>query len=137
MAKLIYVTRTDLENIGDYLRHYNDEDYEYLIQELERARVISPADVPVDLVKMNTTLTYHNEQDDKYSTITLVYPPDSNWTQGKISVLAPLGSALLGLRKGQSIYWTFPGGRKKLTVIDIHVHPEPQELSPDAPKLTA
>lgn len=137
MTKLIHVTRTDLEKIGDYLRHYNDEDYEYLMQELERARVISSADAPIDLVKMNTTLTYHNEQDDKLSTITLVYPPDANWTQGKISVLAPLGSALIGLRKGQSIYWTFPGGRKKLTVIDIHIHPEPQDQFPDITRFAA
>ena len=110
---VILITERDYLRIRYILGRLDSEDYENLEIEIERAKVIAEQDVPSDLVRMNTTVTFITLQDEKKSTLTLVYPEDANIAEGKISILAPLGSALIGLRVNQEINWMFPDGKTK------------------------
>ena len=91
---------------------------EELLAELARARLVDGAALPADTVQMGTTLTY--EADGRRRRVTLVYPPEADIAAGRVSVLTPIGAALLGLAEGQSIEWTARDGRKqRLTVVAV------------------
>lgn len=93
--------------------------------ELERAQVVESASLPSDVVSMNTTAECVDDASGQQHRLTLVYPRDADAAHGRVSVLAPVGSALLGMRVGQSIDWPTPGGRTlKLRVTAIHHQPE-------------
>lgn len=128
MENVILITEKDLTRIQHILKFQKSSDFESLEFELERATIIKDEEVPADLVTMNTKLKFLNVQDNKEMIITIVYPSDSNFSEGKISVLAPLGSALIGLRVGQEIDWTFPDGKNKiLKILEIIYQPEAHE----------
>lgn len=95
---------------ADYarLRQYalNDE----LAEELDRAIVVQREQVPADVVTMHARCIYLDERLGTQREIELVYPSEADPATGKISVLTPVGSALLGLRVGQEIAWDFPDG---------------------------
>ena len=78
--------------------------------ELSRAEVVAPEDVPPNVVTMNSTVTFRVDAADEEFTLTLVYPHDQQGRDDRISILAPVGSALLGLREGDMIEWPRPGG---------------------------
>ena len=89
---------------------------EELLREIARARLA--AEAPANTVQMGATLTY--EADGRRRRVTLVYPPDANIDAGRISVLTPIGAALIGLAEGQSIDWTARDGRvHRLTVVEV------------------
>src|SRR5690606_25599508 len=77
-----------------------------------------------NLVTMNSQVTYENLHSGKKHTVWLVYPRDANIRENKISVLAPLGSALLGLSEGQEVEWLMPGGARRLKILDVAYQPE-------------
>ena len=82
-----------------------------LQEELLRAQVLPVAQMPSDVVRMHSRVECV-DADGTRRTLTLVYPHEANVDLGRVSVLAPVGTALLGLTIGQSIDWTAPGGRK-------------------------
>ena len=82
-----------------------------LLSEMERANVVRPVDMPPDVVTMNSTIRFVDDSNGAEFEYTLVYPADAG-KPDTISVLAPAGSALLGLSVGQSIAWRVPGGRE-------------------------
>ena len=81
-----------------------------LADELDRAIVVQTEQVPDDVVTMHARCAYIDERTGTRREIELVYPDEADPAQGKISVLTPVGSALLGLRVGQEIPWDFPDG---------------------------
>ena len=83
-----------------------------LADELNRAQVVEPDQVPADTVTMHSTVECEDELSGGIHSLTLVYPHEADVDQGRVSVLAPVGSALLGLTCGQSIDWAAPGGRR-------------------------
>ena len=97
-------------SLEDYarLRQYalNDE----LAEELDRAIVVHKEQVPDDVVTMHARCIYLDERLGTQREIELVYPCEADPATGKVSVLTPVGSALLGLRVGQEIAWDFPDG---------------------------
>lgn len=96
-----------------------------LLEELLRAEVRPPEQMPPDVVTMNSTVTCIDEIDGTSHQFTLVYPDAADVDAGRVSVLAPVGSALLGLRVGQSIDWVAPTGRKlRIRATAIHYQPE-------------
>ncbi len=92
---------------------------ESLLEEVERARVVPDAKLPKDIVRMGSRVQYRTDQDDLVE-VSLVFPAQADISQGKISVLTPVGAALVGLRTGQSITWETRDGRKHvLTVLSV------------------
>jgi regulator of nucleoside diphosphate kinase len=78
--------------------------------ELARATIVEPKDVPPTVVSMNSTVRFRVESSSDEFELTLVYPKDMDSSGNKISILAPVGSALLGLSQGDQIEWPKPGG---------------------------
>ncbi|HLW56557.1 MAG TPA: nucleoside diphosphate kinase regulator [Bacteriovoracaceae bacterium] len=121
----IYVTEKDFMRLKNLLDSYDGDEFEDLEIELDRAGVLSDEEVPKDLITMNSQVRYLNVQDNKESVVTLVYPKDANSSEGKISILAPLGSALIGLKVGQEINWMFPDGKTRtLRILEVVYQPE-------------
>lgn len=87
-----------------------------LLEELDRADIRPLADMPADVVRMNSTVRFSMDAPPSQLRLTLVYPHEANG-QDRISVLAPVGSALLGLAAGASIAWPRPGGG----IVNIHI----------------
>lgn len=85
---------------------------EALAEELNRAEVVAPEQMPADVVDMHSTVECEDELSGERRKLTLVFPAEADVDSGRVSVLAPVGSALLGLSVGQSIDWEAPGGRK-------------------------
>ena len=96
-----------------------------LAQELERAQVLPPEEIPEGIVTMHSRVDCEDELHNEKHSLTLFYPHAADFDKGRVSVLAPVGSALLGLSVGQTIDWTAPGGRQlRLRVTAVHYHPE-------------
>lgn len=91
-----------------------------LADELARARVLTKGRHLGDTVRMGSEVLFCDETTGRETTVTLVYPQDADIAQGRISILTPVGTALIGLSVGQSINWTTRGGDvKRLTVRDV------------------
>ncbi|MGX7875484.1 nucleoside diphosphate kinase regulator [Mesorhizobium sp. ORM6] len=103
----------------------NPEASDELLAELERARVVADGWVAADTVRMGSTVTFKPDTGDR-KTVTLVYPGDADISKGKVSILTPIGTALIGLSAGQSIMWTARDGRRhELLVLGVsHTSPE-------------
>ncbi|MDT2019187.1 nucleoside diphosphate kinase regulator [Methylocella sp. CPCC 101449] len=96
-----------------------------LTSELDRAHVLAKGRHPEHTVFMGCEVEFRDDTTDKVQTVTLVYPGEADISQGKISVLTPIGAALIGMRAGHSITWeTRAGDLKRLTVIDVR-EPKP------------
>ena len=96
-----------------------------LMDELNRADVLPPEQMPEGVVTMHSTVECEDELSGDHHSLTLVYPNEANVDKGHVSILAPVGSALLGLSLGQSIDWSAPDGRKlRVRVTKISYQPE-------------
>ena len=125
----IYLTQNDLDRLLDLLEGYNagagGRRFEALERELVRAVVLPREQIPNDVVTMNSRVLFENEMTCERREISLVYPGSANIDMGKISILVPIGTALLGLRVGQSIDWELPSGERALfRVIAVPYQPE-------------
>jgi len=94
----------------------DQEHLQELRSELERAVILRAKDVPADVVTMNSRVCVLDLQHRRRSDITLVFPPEADIAAKRISVLAPLGTALLGFREGDDVEWQMPGGMRRLRV---------------------
>lgn len=98
---------------------------EELEEELGRAKVVEPKEIPASIVTMNSTVRFFVESTKKEFELTLVYPKNVDSNGKTISILAPVGSALLGLSIGDQIEWPRPGGGfLKVKITDITYQPE-------------
>ena len=95
-----------------------------LENELKRARIVAPEEVPPDVITMNSRAELLDLESGERMEFTLVLPVDENINDGKISVLAPLGTAMLGYRVGDEFVWHVPHGLRRLKVIKLHFQPE-------------
>jgi regulator of nucleoside diphosphate kinase len=95
-----------------------------LENELRRARIVTPEEVPSDVITINTRAELLDLETGERMQFRLVLPADVNINDGKISVLAPLGTAMLGYRVGDEFVWHVPHGLRRLKVIKLHFQPE-------------
>jgi regulator of nucleoside diphosphate kinase len=91
-----------------------------LLAELDRASVVTASDLPAGVVSMQSGVTFRDDASGRIHRVRLVYPNEADITEGRMSVLTPVGAALIGLSKGQSIGWeTRTGEERSLTVLDV------------------
>ena len=95
-----------------------------LAQELERAEIVQPASISMDTVTMHSRVLVRDLNSDIESSYTLVFPQDADIAQAKISILAPIATALLGYREGDEIEWPTPGGRRRFKIVKVLYQPE-------------
>jgi regulator of nucleoside diphosphate kinase len=126
----IFITEEDHEKLmrlleGARQRRYRDlEHAEQLDAELDRAHLVPADEIPPDVVTMNSEVALRDLDTDGEMVLTLVFPHQANVDQRKVSVLAPLGTAILGYRAGDVIEWQVPGGTRRLQVERILYQPE-------------
>ncbi len=119
----IYLPQEDLDRLLKLVEMPGRS--EMLERELVRANVVPREKIPADVVTMNSRVVFENETTGERREVTLVYPGNSDIDAGKISVLVPVGTALLGLRVGQSIDWELPGGDKqRYRIVKVPFQPE-------------
>lgn len=118
----IIVSNADYERLTDLATASIErlpEVAEELLAEMDRAKVVRDGSVPANVVRMGSTVTFRSD-DGRERTETLVYPVDEDSDAHKISVMTPVGAALIGLAEGQSISWTARDGRRhELTVVKV------------------
>jgi regulator of nucleoside diphosphate kinase len=102
----------------------NRENFDALAAELERATIVPQRETAPDVITMNSTAVLLDVEDGEEEEWTLVYPEDADVDRNRISVLAPIGMAMLGFRVGDSFEWKTPGGIRKLQVKSIVYQPE-------------
>ena len=95
-----------------------------LENELNRAQIVASDDLPPDVITMNSRAELLDLESGERVEFTLVLPADANINDGKISVLAPLGTAMLGYRVGDEFEWPVPYGMRQLKVMKVHFQPE-------------
>lgn len=126
-APTITVTERDHERLQALLRSVeaaDRHDVTMLAEELDRANIVDSDEIPADVVTMNSIVRFVEEGGDRTYELRLVYPHHAG-TPGTVSVLAPAGSALLGLSVGQTMLWQVPGRRDlKLRVVSVVDQPE-------------
>lgn len=93
---------------------------ERLLEEIGRARIVSARKMPPNVVGIGSTVRYRDNSTGQETSVTLVYPEDANIGQQRVSVMTPIGVALLGLSEDASFFWDTVGGqRRTLTVIEV------------------
>jgi regulator of nucleoside diphosphate kinase len=90
-----------------------------LKQELERAIVVPPGDLPSDTVRMNSSVILRDLESGEEQSVRLVFPTEEDWERCNVSVLAPVGLAILGYRAGDVVCWKVPAGRTKLKILQV------------------
>ena len=126
----IYITELDynrLSGLIDRTRERNGTDREYLNKleaELDRAEIVERKDIPRDVITMRSKVRLKDLVSGESNTYSLVFPTEADSAEGKISVLAPIGTAILGYRQGDTIEWPVPSGLRKLKVEEVIYQPE-------------
>lgn len=121
----LLITDQDFHRLTALVSQIDGPQADALDEELSRADVVSHKEVPSDIVTMNSRVRFLDETTKQESEMTLVYPQDAKLEENRISILAPVGVALLGLKVGETIDWKMPNGSvKKLKVLHIEFQPE-------------
>ncbi len=122
-APKIVINADDLAHIealaeGAYQR--NPALADRLLDELGRARIVKPEKMPADVVSIGSTVTYRDGTTGQEKSVTLVYPEDADIARQQVSVMTPIGVALLGLSEGAAFFWdTRDNQRRMLTVVKV------------------
>ena len=127
--RLIYITEFDFDRLQAMigtanLSRLDKAHLRELKAELEQAEIVAPQEIPPDVVTMNSRVRLRDLDSKEDLTYSLVFPNEENIEQQKISILAPIGVALIGYRVGDVIKWTVPGGVRRLTIKEILYQPE-------------
>ncbi len=127
--KTIYVSEFDFDRLYGLVESAdpNIRDKKHLVQlkeELEQGEVIEPADIPGDVITMNSKFRLEDLDDGAQAEYTLVFPHQADFSKNRISILAPIGVALIGCRVGDTVAWKTQGGQKRYKIMDILYQPE-------------
>ncbi len=130
MARAIFITRTDQERLEKLIQleeEFNQSSkihLEELKSELKRAVITESQDIPPDVITMRSQVLLKDLNCEEEMICTLVYPDEADMLEGKISVLAPIGMAILGYRENDRVEWEIPGGTAALKVVKVLFQPE-------------
>lgn len=130
IKRKIYITEKDKLKLKSLFRatigiNSNDlTNMKELLEEIERAEVISDDNIDENVITMNSTVVVKDIDTDKEFEYTIVYPEYADSSKNKISVLAPVGTALLGYKVGDIIEWKVPAGKRQFLVQEILFQPE-------------
>ena len=126
----IYITEFDMQRLQELLteakrlNRHGDQYLESLEAELSRGKQVAPKDIPPDVVTMNSRVRLVDMDTGEEMIYSLVFPQEADLAQSKISVLAPIGTAMLGYRVGDVFLWKVPDGIRKLRLEEVLYQPE-------------
>lgn len=131
MSRKICITAVDRERLLKLIREEREfgsvknQDYlRDLEKELNRAEILEPSEIPSDIITMNSKICLKDLETGEETVYSLVYPEDADLLEDKISILAPVGTAMLGYQVGDIIDWQVPDGVIQFKVERIIYQPE-------------
>lgn len=125
VKKELVLRKDDYETLISYIRGgqnntvFDRHNAEELEEELKKAKLVSKDDFPPDVVRLNSKVKIVEKDKDKEIEIVLVTPDRANIKERKVSILTPIGTALIGFRKGQTVNWEVPAGPKTFTIMEV------------------
>jgi regulator of nucleoside diphosphate kinase len=130
VKKSIVITEADygrLQRLIETFRYFPHWDVHHLNaleEEIESATIVRSSDVPENLVTMNSRVRVKDLANGREMTYQIVFPKDADLARNRISVLAPIGTALLGYRAGDIVEWQVPAGIRRLQILAVEYQPE-------------
>ncbi len=130
MSERIYITKSDRNKLSELLERSlggareSKRTLEDLQKELARAQIVDAANVPPDVVTMNSLVSLKDLQTEEILVYRLVFPDAADIAEQRISILAPVGTAIIGCRTGDVIEWPVPSGIRKLKIEKVIYQPE-------------
>jgi regulator of nucleoside diphosphate kinase len=128
---IIYITEADLDRLRTLIAVMKNaghdqvrEDLDRLEEELDRAEIVTPQSLPPNVITMRSRVRLRDVVSGQEMVYSLVFPNEADLSQGKISVLAPIGTAMLGYQVGEIIEWDVPAGLKRFKVEEVLYQPE-------------
>jgi regulator of nucleoside diphosphate kinase len=124
------MTRVDVDRLQRVIAarrgvyRHDDAHLAALAEEIERAEIVDEGEIPSDVVTMRSRVRVRDVANGEEAVYTLAFPNEADVSQGRLSVLAPIGTALLGYREGDVIEWPVPGGMRTLEVAEVLYQPE-------------
>lgn len=121
-GRTIFITSFDIDRLKNSLSVASESDYSNrsdlseLESELRIAKIVDSKEIPPDVVTMNSRIKLRDVDTNEEMEFTLVFPGDSNVDEGKISVIAPIGTAILGYSAGDTIEWHVPAGKRRIRI---------------------
>lgn len=101
---------------------FNRQNAEELEAELKKAKLVPKEELPEDVVRLNSKVIIREEKEKKVMEVMLVTPEKADIKQRKISIMSPIGTALIGFRKGNRVKWNVPSGNKTFMIMDVNNH---------------
>ena len=126
----IHITKSDYERLSALIQKTREgnrmdrENLKKLEAELDRAEIVDAKDISKKVITMRSRVRLKDLVSGEANTYSLVFPSEADFSQGKISVLAPIGTAILGYKSGDTIEWPVPSGVRKLKIDKILYQPE-------------
>lgn len=130
MSRKIFITLQDRQRLSDMLvpalasPHRDTAFLKELARELSIAETVDPKSIPPDIVTMNSRVIVEDLESGESSEYTLVFPEQADIARGFLSVVSPIGTAILGYAKGDTLVWQTPGGPRKIKIAAIPYQPE-------------
>lgn len=121
----VILLKNDYELLNEYVKNLHGmqvnekENFRKLSLELGKAQLVSIEDFPKDIVRLDSTVVIKDMETKRDMTITIVMPNSADIKQRKVSVLAPIGTALIGFKKGHKVSWEVPAGKKDFMIVDV------------------
>ena len=119
LLKEDYMTMKSLLNHSYVKTVFDRRNIEQLHSEIKKAKLVSKEDFPIDVVRLNSTVKVRAEDQDDLMELMLVTPDKADIKKRKISIMAPIGAALIGFRQGEKVKWSVPGGKKTFTIVEV------------------
>ena len=119
LLKEDYMTMKSLLNHSYAKTVFDRRNIEQLHSEIKKAKLVSKEDFPIDVVRLNSTVKVRAEDQDDLMELMLVTPDKADIKKRKISIMAPIGAALIGFRQGEKVKWSVPGGKKTFTIVEV------------------
>jgi regulator of nucleoside diphosphate kinase len=122
----VIITRTDFEILNSYVKNLHGmqvnekENFSKLSGELKKAQIVEDDSMSADIVRLGSTVVIKDLVTRRDMTVTIVLPSKADIKQKKVSVLAPIGTALIGFRKGQVVSWNVPSGKKDFKIVNVN-----------------
>ena len=113
----------DFQTIHDLIKNQSaiqqTKEIRFLAEELKRAKVVKDNKIGADVVQLNSFVQVQDQGNNNIMDFHIVLPSQANLNEKKISILAPLGIALIGFKKGQVVEWQMPAGKKSLKIVEV------------------
>lgn len=124
LTKIDFLRLTNLINREKEINKKDQDNLLKLLEELNKAIIVAPEDIDKNVVTMNSVVKFTDLSSKMNIQMKIVYPKDADINKKNVSILAPIGTALLGYKKGDIVEWDVPGGKKRYLINEILYQPE-------------